>query len=256
MLKLILALTLLTATATAPPALAEAEAEAEAPPLESDPQKIAYLIGRNMGQGLVAEGLTVDMEALLLGIREAYAREASRVGPEETEQLMVRFQSDMTQRDTRARTAAAAENPAKEAAFMKANQKREGVITTPSGLQYEILVAGDGPIPGPTDSITVHYRGTRIDGSVFESTLDRGAPAQFALEQTLDGWYEALQRMPAGSTWKIFVPSALAFGEDGTHHHAPFETLIFEIELISVQPHQAPAGNKAAQESADATEGD
>ena len=254
MLKLILALTLLSATA--PPAVAEAEA----PPLESDPQKIAYLIGRNMGQGLVAEGLTVDIEALLLGIREAYACEASRVGPEEAEQLMVRFQSDMNQRDTRARTAAAAENPAKEAAFMEANGKREGVTTTASGLQYEILVAGDGPIPGPTDSITVHYRGTRIDGSVFESTLDRGAPAQFALEQTLDGWYEALQRMPAGSTWKIFVPSALAFGEDGAHHHAPFETLIFEIELISVQPHEARAEDgtaaEAAQKPEDAAEGE
>jgi FKBP-type peptidyl-prolyl cis-trans isomerase len=120
-------------------------------------------------------------------------------------------------------------------AFLEKNKAREGVVTTPSGLQYEILTEGEGPKPTAEDQVRAHYHGTLIDGTVFDSSVDRGEPAVFALNQVIPGWTEALQLMPVGSKWKIYLPSDLAYGERGGGPTiGPNSTLIFEVELLEI----------------------
>jgi FKBP-type peptidyl-prolyl cis-trans isomerase len=130
-------------------------------------------------------------------------------------------------------------------AFLEKNKTREGVITTPSGMQYEIIKQGTGSKPSTTDMVRVHYHGTMIDGKVFDSSVDRGQPAEFTLDQVIPGWTEALQMMSVGSKWKIYLPSNLAYGEngDGRGTIQPNTTLIFEVELLDILP-PAPAQEK------------
>lgn len=120
--------------------------------------------------------------------------------------------------------------------FLDDNAKKEGVVTLPSGLQYQIIKQGTGPKPGPTDKVTTHYHGTLIDGTVFDSSVDRGEPATFGVNQVIKGWTEALQLMPEGSKWRLFVPYNLAYGERGAGGKiGPYATLIFEVELLKVE---------------------
>jgi len=130
---------------------------------------------------------------------------------------------------------AAAQNKAAGAAFLAENAKKTGVTALPSGLQYEVMKAGTGAKPGPTDKVTTHYHGTLLDGTVFDSSVDRGQPASFPVNGVIKGWVEALQLMPVGSKWKLFIPSDLAYGDYGSPPKIqPGATLIFEVELISV----------------------
>lgn len=130
----------------------------------------------------------------------------------------------------------AAENKAKGEAFLAENGAREGVDTTESGLQYEILEAGSGPKPSATDTVTVHYRGTLLDGTQFDSSYERGPPATFPLNRVISGWTEGLQLMPVGSTWKLYIPSELAYGDRGAPPSiGPGETLIFEVKLLDIE---------------------
>ena len=121
--------------------------------------------------------------------------------------------------------------------FLEANAKRPGVVTLPSGLQYEIMKAGNGPVPKSTDRVKVHYTGTLINGQVFDSSVQRGEPAVFGVTQVIQGWVEALQLMPVGSKWKLAIPYSLAYGERGAGRDiGPFSTLIFEVELLGIEP--------------------
>lgn len=121
-------------------------------------------------------------------------------------------------------------------AFLAENAKREGVVTTASGLQYEVLASGDGETPGPTDTVTTHYHGTFVDGRIFDSSVQRGTPASFPVNRVIKGWTEALQMMKVGDKWKIVCPPDLAYGEQGRGGIPPSSTLIFEVELLGVQP--------------------
>ena len=130
----------------------------------------------------------------------------------------------------------ATENKAKGEAFLAENGAREGVETTESGLQYEILETGSGPQPSVTDTVSVHYRGTFLDGSQFDSSYERGSPASFAVNRVIAGWTEGLQLMPVGSTWKLYIPSDLAYGDRGSPPLiGPGETLIFEVKLLDIK---------------------
>ena len=128
----------------------------------------------------------------------------------------------------------AGDNLAAGAEFLAANGKREGVTTTGSGLQYEVLVAGDGAQPAVTDTVTTHYHGTLIDGKVFDSSVTRGEPSSFPLNRVIAGWTEALQLMPLGSKWRLFIPSELAYGSQGRPGIPSNSTLIFDVELLSI----------------------
>src|ERR1700679_4066109 len=132
-------------------------------------------------------------------------------------------------------------NKAKGGEFLAANKAKDGVVTLPSGLQYKILKAGTGPKPAATDTVSVNYRGTLINGTEFDSSYKRGQPATFGVTGVIKGWTEALQLMPVGSKWQLFIPSDLAYGERGQRTIEPNATLVFEVELLSIQPKTPPA---------------
>ncbi len=192
----------------------------------------SYGIGYQMGQQLQSnpfEGL--DIEAVMAGVKDAFAGAAQQV-------------DNNTLRDAfgeiHKRMQAAKEEQAKEViavgeAFLADNAKREGVVVTESGLQYEILEAGDGDKPTADSTVRTHYHGTLIDGKVFDSSYERGQPAEFPVGGVIKGWTEALQMMPVGSKWRLYVPHALAYGEQGAGGAiAPYSTLVFDVELLDI----------------------
>ena len=211
-------------------------AAAQEKELESDQDKVSYLIGRNIGQTIKQDGLDLDVETLVDGLRDGLAGNESKVTEAEAEKVMAAFQARM---QAEAASKAEAEGKANAVAaeeFLTNNKKREQVTTTDSGLQYEILNKGEGPKPGAADTVSVHYHGTLLDGTVFDSSVKRGQPASFAVNQVIAGWTEVLQLMPTGSKWKVVIPSGLAYGKNGAGSAiGPNETLVFEIELLAIE---------------------
>lgn len=209
---------------------------AQEPKLETTIEKASYLIGRNIGETIKGDDLGLDIDILSAGLREALAGKESRISEEDSEQVMVAFQKIMEDK----MTAKAAEDTKRnqEAAdkFLAENAKREGVKVTESGLQYEILKEGTGAKPAADDTVSVHYHGTLLDGTVFDSSVERNQPAQFPVNGVIKGWTEALQLMPAGSKWKLFIPADLAYGDRGAGRDiGPGATLVFEVELLEIQ---------------------
>jgi len=203
--------------------------------LESEAQKISYIFGHNIGSRIKSDGIKVEVDTLMAGIKAALAGQPSQLSEDETNATLQKFQQEMQAEQEKAAAAAGGENAKAGTDFLATNGKREGVTTTASGLQYEILKKAEGPKPSKEDSVKVHYHGTLIDGTVFDSSVDRGEPAEFGVGQVIAGWTEALQLMPVGSKWKLFIPSKLAYGERGAGEDiGPNSTLIFEVELLAI----------------------
>jgi FKBP-type peptidyl-prolyl cis-trans isomerase FklB len=203
--------------------------------LDSEIKKISYIFGHNIGSRMQSDGIKVDIDTLVAGVKAALAGEPSMLSEDETNATLQKFQQEMQAEQENAAAAAGGENAKAGADFLAANAKRKGVVTTASGLQYEILKKADGPKPTKEDSVKVHYHGTLIDGTVFDSSVDRGEPAEFGVGQVIAGWTEALQLMPVGSKWKLFIPSKLAYGERGAGEDiGPNSTLTFEVELLEI----------------------
>ncbi|HVR28322.1 MAG TPA: FKBP-type peptidyl-prolyl cis-trans isomerase [Thermoanaerobaculia bacterium] len=203
-----------------------------APALDSQQQRVSYAIGLNLGRSLAAQDIEIDFDTLTRGIRDGLAGTAL-LDDQQIQQTMEAFEQEM-----RTRLSAAGEkNQADGAAYLAENAKRPGVKTTASGLQYEILTAGDGPKPAATDRVRVHYKGTLIDGTEFDSSYGRGEPAVFPANRVIAGWTEALQLMTVGSKWKLYIPPALGYGEQGAAGGAipPNATLVFEVELLGIE---------------------
>jgi len=200
--------------------------------LKSQKEKMSYIIGMDMGKNLKNQSIDIDQAAFARGIKDAFSGGKSSLTDEEIRQTMTAFQKEMM-----AKSQALGEKNKKEGeAFLAGNKKKQGVITLPSGLQYKVISAGKGTKPKPTDTVTVQYRGTLIDGTEFDSSYRRGQPATFPVNGVIPGWTEALGLMQEGAKWQIFVPSNLAYGEKGTGGQiGPNATLIFEVELISIQ---------------------
>ena len=200
--------------------------------LKSQKEKMSYIIGMDMGKNLKDQSIDIDQAALARGIKDALSGGKSSLTDEEIRQTMTAFQKEMM-----AKSQALGEKNKKEGeAFLAGNKKKQGVITLPSGLQYKVISAGKGKKPKPTDTVTVQYRGTLIDGTEFDSSYRRGQPATFPVNGVIPGWTEALGLMQEGAKWQIFVPSNLAYGEKGTGGQiGPNATLVFEVELISIQ---------------------
>ncbi|MGV3639701.1 MAG: FKBP-type peptidyl-prolyl cis-trans isomerase N-terminal domain-containing protein [Adhaeribacter sp.] len=201
----------------------------------SNKEKISYIIGRDMAANFKKQGLEVDPEIFLQGFKEALSGTESKLKPEEVQAAMMALQQEMQARQSASQGQAAETNKKEGEAFLAQNKTKEGVVTLPSGLQYQVLQEGSGASPGPTDKVTTHYHGTLIDGTVFDSSYERGQPATFPVNGVISGWTEALQQMKEGAKWRLFLPSNLAYGAQGAGEDiGPHATLIFDVELISV----------------------
>ncbi|MDR5903741.1 MULTISPECIES: FKBP-type peptidyl-prolyl cis-trans isomerase [Halomonadaceae] len=202
---------------------------------ESDEEKLSYSLGVTLGQSLVQDVEALDLDAFTQAIEDVYAGGELAMSEEQMAEALTRFQeSAMASREAQASQAAEANREAGEA-FLAENAEEEGVEVTDSGLQYQVVESGDGPSPSASDSVEVHYEGTLIDGTVFDSSYQRGEPVSFRVDQVIEGWQEALQLMSVGDTWMIYLPSELAYGEAGTGGPiGPNETLIFKVELLGI----------------------
>ena len=200
--------------------------------LKSQKEKVSYIIGMDIGKNLKSQSLDIDQAALAKGIKDALLGGKSSLTDEEIRQTMAAFQKEMIAK----RQALGEKNKKEGESFLAENKKKQGVITLPSGLPYKVVTAGKGKKPKPTDTVTVQYQGTLIDGTEFDSSYRRGQPATFPVNGVIPGWTEALGLMQEGAKWQIFVPSNLAYGEKGAGGQiGPNATLIFEVELLSIQ---------------------
>jgi FKBP-type peptidyl-prolyl cis-trans isomerase FklB len=204
--------------------------------LTDQSRKTAYSVGYQIGADMHRQGIQLDPEALAAGARDAGTGAEPRVNREEMRSLMTEMQKRVQEGQKKTRDEAAAKNLADGEAFLAQNGKKAGVVTLPSGLQYQILKDGQGEAPQASDTVTVHYVGTLIDGTEFDSSRSRGQPASFRLDRVIKGWTEAVQLMKPGAKWKLFVPPKLGYGERGAGAKiGPNATLIFEVELISAK---------------------
>ncbi len=199
--------------------------------LKSTKDRISYIIGRDMASNLAKQGIEVEAEAFMAGFKEVAAGKPSSLSQAEVQQAMMALQQEMSQKQG----ASGSENKQQGEAFLAENKEKEGVKTLESGLQYQILQEGSGKSPAASDRVTTHYHGTLIDGTVFDSSYERGQPATFPVNGVIAGWTEALQLMKEGAKWRLFIPSELAYGSQGAGDAiGPNTTLIFDVELISV----------------------
>lgn len=207
-------------------------AVAAEPALKTDDQKFGYAIGIQMGASLKNEGIEPDLDALFLGIRDAMEGKSPRITQEEARAAMMAARAAADAK----REAVAAENLKAGEAFLAANAKNAGVKTTASGLQYKVIESGKGAQPTAESTVTTHYTGRLVDGTVFDSSRERGEPATFPVGGVIPGWTEALQLMHEGDHWELYIPAKLAYGEGGRGAVIePNSTLVFDIELIKVQ---------------------
>jgi FKBP-type peptidyl-prolyl cis-trans isomerase len=210
--------------------------------LTTSKQKASYAIGMNWGTGLHRQAIDVDSVALIQGMKDALAGGKTLLTEDEARAALMQLQKEMQEKQ-QAKAAQEGEANKKEGdAFLAANKTKEGVVTLPSGLQYRILTPGTGPKPTATDSVVCNYKGTLINGTEFDSSYKRGEPATFPVTGVIKGWTEALQLMPVGSKWQLFIPPDLAYGPRGTPGGpiGPNATLIFEVELISIKDKNPP----------------
>jgi len=206
------------------------------PALKTIEQKASYSFGVDVAQRLKAQGIQLDVVALNTGITDAYNDNKLALSDAERQEVKTSFQAQLRESMMKKQAESGEKNLAEGKAFLEANAKKPGVITTESGLQYKIITTGDGKQPKATDTVTTHYKGTLIDGREFDSSYKRDKPASFPVKGVIKGWTEALQLMHVGDKWQLFVPSDLAYG--ASKRSALIEansTLIFEIELLSIK---------------------
>ena len=191
--------------------------------------KLSYALGLSMGHNFLGSGIkSLNVEDFAKGVEAVYKQEKPEISFDEAKKIINEFFSNLQDEIAETNKQAGKE-------FLAENAKRSGVVVLPSGLQYEVLAEGKGRKPKATDKVQCHYHGTLIDGQVFDSSIQRGTPAVFGVNQVIPGWVEALQLMPEGSRWTLYIPSDLAYGEQGAGGSIPANaTLIFEVELIKI----------------------
>lgn len=234
----------------APQAAPEAAPAGDKP--TSLPERASYAIGLNMGKNMEAQGVDIDVDAMVRGLRDGVSGAQPALTDEELQAAINEFQQQWIAQQEEMMAKALEENRAAGDAFRQENAAREGVKTTDSGIQYEVLTEGSGPVPKASDRVRVHYRGTLVDGIQFDSSYDRGQPAVFPVTGVIKGWQEILQLMPVGSKWKVVIPPDLAYGERGSPPNiGPGSTLVFEVELLGIEG-QGEAGGGEAEGAGDA----
>jgi FKBP-type peptidyl-prolyl cis-trans isomerase len=205
--------------------------------LDSEEKRVSYGMGIGLGQRIKQESFSIDADAFSQGVKDAIEGAEQLMTQEEIMQEMQAFQQQQMAKQQEEAGKIAGENMVEGEAFLAENGTKEGVVTTESGLQYKIITEGTGAKPAATDTVEVHYAGTLIDGTEFDSSYTRGATVSFPVNGVIPGWTEALQLMTVGSKWQLFIPSALAYGPGGTGGGpiGPNATLIFDVELVSIK---------------------
>src|SRR6266849_1609605 len=231
-------------TAQTPAAKTGAAATAKTPvplTLKTPSQKASYAIGMNIGKNLKRDSVEVDPAVLLRGLKDALAGNKLLLTDEEAKAALTALQAEVRAKEEAKTKAAAVENKKTGEAFLAANKTKQGVVTLPSGLQYKIIKEGTGPKPTADDTVLCHYRGALVDNTEFDSSYKRGEPLKIPVGGVIKGWTEAIQLMPVGSKWQLFIPSDLAYGDRGAPGSpiGPNSTLVFDVELISIEPKPA-----------------
>ena len=204
--------------------------------LDTLTQRLSYIVGENMAHQLKNDGLELDPAAVALAVSDVMSGNPSRLTDAEKRSTVEQVQKESQERQMAAHAEQSAKNKAEAAAYLAENSKKEGVVTTESGLQYKELKAGSGAKPSKSDRVKVHYRGTLIDGKVFDSSYDRGEPIVFPVTGVIAGWIEGLQLMQVGSKFELTIPSNLAYGANGSGPViGPDATLVFEVELLAIE---------------------
>ncbi|MBI5383960.1 MAG: FKBP-type peptidyl-prolyl cis-trans isomerase [Verrucomicrobia bacterium] len=238
--------------------LAGAVGAADAPVLQSEKEQISYALGMAYGNSLRKQSIDLEPAAFNLGLNDARSGGKTQLTEGEARSLVTGLQDSLKKKQLavqaeklQAENEQAEKNKKDGEAFLAANKSKDGVVALENGLQYKILKAGEGKIPGPDDMVVCHYKGTTLDGKEFDSTYVHGKPATMPIKGVIKGWSEALQLMPTGSKWQLFIPSQLAYGARAAgQSFGPNSTLIFEVELVSIVEEKAKA---SAQHSAPAT---
>jgi FKBP-type peptidyl-prolyl cis-trans isomerase len=204
--------------------------------LKTQKEKASYAMGMNFGTGLRKQSVDIDPAILARGLRDAFSNGKTLLTEDEARAVLTQLQNDLRKKQQELAQQLGEANKKSGLAFLEANKTKDGVVTLPSGLQYKVLQEGTGPKPAPTDTVVCNYRGTLLDNTEFDSSYKRGQPATFPVTGVIKGWTEALQLMPVGSKWQLFIPAELAYGERGAGGQiGPNATLIFEVELLSIQ---------------------
>jgi FKBP-type peptidyl-prolyl cis-trans isomerase len=212
------------------------DAKEKKPALDTQKQKVSYSIGLDIGRNCKQGEIDIDLAALVQGIKDAISDSTPMLTEAQVQETMRQFQQEMMTKQSEKSNMVAEKNKKEGEMFLAENAKKEGVVTLPSGLQYRIIQQGSGRKPKLTDEVTTHYRGTLLDGTEFDSSYKRGEPTSFPVNGVISGWTEALQLMPVGSKWQLFIPSNLAYGMRGAGGTiGPNAALIFDIELIAIK---------------------
>jgi len=200
--------------------------------IKTEADKVSYGLGLQLGHQIVEQSFNgFNLDALLIGVRDIYNNKPCQFSDDEMQQAFTSI-NKMVQAE---KGEAGGKNQSEGQSFLAENAKKEGILTTASGMQYEIMNEGNGEIPKETDTVSTHYHGSLIDGTVFDSSVDRGVPAEFPVNGVIKGWTEALQMMNVGSKWRLFIPPELAYGEQGAGPDiGPNSTLVFEVELLAI----------------------
>jgi len=204
--------------------------------LKTEKDKLSYAVGLNVGRSLQKDSVEIDPNVLVQGLKDALAGGKTQMSEDDAKGIIQSLQADLHKKQEAQMQAAGEANKKQGDAFMSANKSKEGVITLPDGLQYKILTAGTGPKPVASDTVICNYKGTLIDGTEFDSSYKRGQPATFPVDKVIKGWTEALQMMPVGSKWQLFVPPDMAYGARGPNPLIGSNAvLVFEVELLSIK---------------------
>jgi len=209
--------------------------------LSDEKSRVSYAIGMMLGHNWQQQGLEVDPDIAAHAIKDVQTGGTTLLSQAEMQETLTEFQKTFKLKQQKMQAEKAEKSKAEGEAFLSKNKSNAGVITLPDGLQYTVLAEGTGAMPAANDVVSVNYRGTLLDGTEFDSSYKRGQPAQFPVNGVIKGWTEALQLMKTGSKWKLFIPSDLAYGENGQRGIPPNSVLVFEVELLSVQAPPPPA---------------
>jgi FKBP-type peptidyl-prolyl cis-trans isomerase FklB len=224
---------------------------AAAPTLSTKKDKVSYAIGADLGGKLKSSSIDVDPNILTRALKDTLTGAKPAMSDDEIRATLSDLTKDLQQKQTAATKEKSEKNRKEGEEFLASNKSKEGIVALPSGLQYKILKAGDGPKPTAADTVVCNYKGTLIDGKEFDSSYKRGQPATFPVGGVIKGWTEALQLMAVGSKWQLFIPPDLAYGDrQAGPDITPGSTLVFEVELMSIQPKTAAAPDSAAPDKA------